>query len=248
MWCSTSRTDMRPRSARTRRPSSSRSPAESPPAGSSSSSSSGSETSARASATRFWTPNGSVPGRRSATSATPSSPSASSARSRSRRSSRSERGSPSSADSDPGARRALGADHDVLDRGQAREQPDALQRARDAQAGQVVRVDAGEGRPAPAHRAARGPHEAADHVEQRGLAGPVGADHADDLAACHVERDVVERGEAAEAHAHLLDPQRDLAVRAHIAPRYVACGVRLIVGGRQSSISRFVRPGQAHWR
>ena len=70
------------------------------------------------------------------------SSSAASARSRSARSSRSERGRPSSADSEAGPRVALGADHHVLEHGQPGEQPDALQRAGDAEPGELVRADA----------------------------------------------------------------------------------------------------------
>ena len=63
---------------------------------------------------------------------------------------------------------------------------------------------------------ASGPHEAADDVEQRRLAGAVGADHADHLAGRDREGDVVERGEPAEAHGDPGDarppPARHLGV------------------------------------
>ena len=77
------------------------------------------------------------PGSRPATSATPSASSASSAAARSARSSRSERGSPSRAEARPARRPALGAGHDVLQRRQPGEEPDALKRAGDAEAGEL---------------------------------------------------------------------------------------------------------------
>ena len=51
-------------------------------------------------------------------------------------------------------------------------------------------------------------HEAADSVDQRGLAGTVRADHPDDLTGADAQRDLVERLQTAEAH-------RDLVGREH---------------------------------
>ena len=45
--------------------------------------------------------------------------------------------------------------------------------------------------------------DAADAVEQRGLAGAVRADQAADLAVADVERDAAQRDDAAEAHRHV---------------------------------------------
>jgi hypothetical protein len=52
-------------------------------------------------------------------------------------------------------------------------------------------------------RAAGGRVDAADQVEDRGLAGAVGADQREDLAALHVEADLVDGQHAAEAHAQV---------------------------------------------
>ena len=49
--------------------------------------------------------------------------------------------------------------------------------------------------------------EPGDHVERGGLAGAVRADQADDLALAHVERDVVQRDDAAEAAREVLRPR-----------------------------------------
>ena len=52
-----------------------------------------------------------------------------------------------------------------------------------------------------------GRREARDDVEQRGLAGAVGPDEAEDLAGPHVERDAVERPDAAEAAGRRRGPR-----------------------------------------
>src|SRR5204862_7337518 len=91
------------------------------------------------------------------------------------------------------------ADHDVLQDGQAGEQPDALERARDAEPGQLLGPGA-QRAAGPADGAPLGPDEAADDVEERGLAGTVGADDPDDPAGSDGERPVVEGHQAAEPH------------------------------------------------
>ena len=69
------------------------------------------------------------------------------------------------------------------------------------------RVDAGEG------------------VEQRGLAGAVGPDDREDLAAVHLQGDVVQRGDAAEAEGDVLDVVDDLA---EVAGVFVSGAVAVI--------------------
>ena len=172
----------------------------SPPAGSSSSSSRGRATSARASATRFWTPYGRLPGkpvggvgdaevveRGQRERAQPPLGAVGA-------------GEPEQRGRDAGPRLALGPDHHVLGRRQPGEQPDALQRAGDPEPGELVRANPVQHGLAEAHAAGVGAHEAADDVEERRLARAVGADHADDLAGRDRQRDVVERRQAAEAH------------------------------------------------
>jgi hypothetical protein len=92
-----------------------------------------------------------------------------------------------------------GPGHDVLEHRHVREQPHALQGARDAEPGQLVRLEAGEGLAAPAERALVGGDEAADDVEQGGLAGAVRADDAEHLVRLDAQRDGVQRRQAAEA-------------------------------------------------
>ena len=185
MWWSTSITAIASPSESISLARSDSSPASSPPAGSSSSSSSGSETSARASATRFCTAYGSVPGRRSATpvAARPCS-APPRARSRSARSSRSERGSRAARSPSRARRKRSAPTITFSSTVSPREQPDSLERPRDPERRQAGRARIRCQRlPAPAERPRVGLDEAADDVEQRRLAGAVGADHPEHLAA-----------------------------------------------------------------
>src|SRR5256885_2196161 len=66
----------------------------------------------------------------------------------------------------------------------------------------------------PAHAAPLGADEAADDVEESGLARAVGSDDADDPAGLDHERQVVERHQATEAHPDAVQRQ---AVHGHHA-------------------------------
>ena len=130
----------------------------------------------------------------------------------------------------------LDADLDVLEGGQRREQPDVLERARDAEVVDLVGLlaqDAGEAVAGP------GGHEhlpllrgvdAGERVEQRRLAGAVGPDDGQDLAAGHRHRDVVEADDAAEAQGDVLDVEDE-----------VGLGVGL--GGGGTHVTTPLRPG-----
>ncbi len=95
-------------------------------------------------------------------------------------------------------RAAVPAHHDVLQRRHLVEEADVLEGARDAQPGDLRREHAGDLATLEADGARRGPVDAGDGVEQRGLAGPVGADQPDDLVLVGVEVDLVDGDEAAE--------------------------------------------------
>ena len=128
--------------------------------------------------------------------------------SRSARSSRSERGSPSSADASPARRAALGARPSRSRARSAREQPDALQRAGDAEAGELRAA----GRRAAARRAsATSPASGATKPQMTlnsvVLPAPLGPMTPTTSPGATVERDVVERGEAAEADGDRVDAQ-----------------------------------------
>ena len=108
-----------------------------------------------------------------------------------------------------GAAAQMRAERDVLEHGHVGHQLDVLEGARDA---------AARRRPAAAapstllaeHRdvAAGRRQHAGDQVEGRALAGAVRADQPDDLARADVEDDVVDRDQAAELLARLLDLQQ----------------------------------------
>ena len=92
----------------------------------------------------------------------------------------------------------VAADEHVLDRRHRAEQADVLERARDA--GAVIRSGrlAVMSLPSNDHLARARLVQPGEHVEERRLAGAVGADDRDDRALRHAEGDVVDGGQAAE--------------------------------------------------
>src|SRR5438046_514955 len=93
------------------------------------------------------------------------------------------------------------ADQNVLDRGHVAEEPDVLERPADAERGDLIGTETDERAALPRHGAGVGGVEAGEDVEQRRLAGAVGADDRGDPT---VEReiDAVDGGEAAEPLGH----------------------------------------------
>ena len=79
------------------------------------------------------------------------------------------------------------AHHHVVDDGEARERPELLECARDAQAAHVVGRETRETRSIQVDRAGVGAIEAADDLEERRFARSVRADDPDQLAGLHVE-------------------------------------------------------------
>ena len=63
------------------------------------------------------------------------------------------------------------------------------------------------------HGAGADPQQSGAHLQEGGLAGPVGADDGDHLAAPHRQVEAGEYGAAAAAHAHAAQPQHDRAER-----------------------------------
>jgi hypothetical protein len=92
-----------------------------------------------------------------------------------------------------------------------REQAEPLQGARDAEAGELVRPDPAQRPALPGDLPGVRSDEAADDVEQRGLAGAVGPDEAEHLAVADVERHGVEGLEAAERDADVAHTEQRLA-------------------------------------
>src|SRR5581483_5221844 len=102
----------------------------------------------------------------------------------------------------------VGADEDVLEHGHRPEQLEVLERAGDPAADHAVLRDAEKALAFEAQLSRVGSVEAGDEVEDGRLAGAVRADQADDLALRHVERDVVDRDDPAEAARDVPDLQQ----------------------------------------
>src|SRR5436190_11285169 len=109
--------------------------------------------------------------------------------------------------------------HDVVEDAHALEQRQVLERARDAQLRDLVRVHLAEGPAAQVDRAFLRLVDAVDAVEHRALACAVRADDGADLVLADVERDVGERLDAAEAEVDVADVEDDVA---SLAPRHHA--------------------------
>ena len=75
--------------------------------------------------------------------------------------------------------------------------PSPAERGGGRRAGDVGAVEA--------HAAFGGLHDAGDHVEERRLAGAVRPDHAQHLAGCDLELDIVEDARAADPEADVLE-------------------------------------------
>ena len=123
---------------------------------------------------------------------------------------------------------SLQTQRDVLDHRHRREQPCVLERPAEAQNGPAVRrlvrhVAAQEENPAGCRS-----HEAADRIEDRGLAGPVGTDETENLALMQLEGCPVNRLHTAEAHHHV-------AEREQLRPRDDLRRLLGLVGGRGAS-------------
>ena len=89
--------------------------------------------------------------------------------------------------------------HDVFENAHPPEDPDILERARDAEAGDGVGLEADEASFPEAHISGRGREHSRDDVKSGRLSRAVGPDQAEHLAAPHLEIERVEREDAAEA-------------------------------------------------
>src|SRR5262249_35046970 len=96
----------------------------------------------------------------------------------------------------------------VVEHGEAGKHARLLERADEAAPGDGVGAPAGDADALVADQAGRRPLKAGDHVERRRFTGAVRADQAGDGAGRHLEADVAERGDAAEAHRDAADLDR----------------------------------------
>ena len=105
----------------------------------------------------------------------------------------------------------MAAEHEVVQHGHALEQGDVLECARYAECRDTARGGLREVVAIDGDAAGIRMVEAADQVEQRGLAGPVGTDHGQHLAAQHVQADARDSLHPTELLGHALDAQLDLS-------------------------------------
>ena len=110
----------------------------------------------------------------------------------------------------------LGCDLEVLVHRHAREHLEALEGAPDPEAGAPVRLEAGDVAPVELHHPLGHLDEAREAVEQRGLAGAVGADERGDAGRGNLQRDAVDRLQPPEG---LGDPSGDQRGGEFVHPR-----------------------------
>jgi hypothetical protein len=129
-------------------------------------------------------------------------------------------------------------DQQVLDHGQLFEELAVLERAADPAARDVVGVAAQERAAVEADVAAGRAVDAADRVEQRGLARAVRADQRDELVVAHAERQPVHGRDLAEADADLVDFEHV------VTPTSAACAGTGAPRGTTAGSRRPTSPGR----
>src|SRR3954468_8180890 len=152
---------------------------------------------------------------------------------------------------DAGAGTHVAANHDVLQRRQVREQADVLEGSRDTRGGDAVGREAGDVACAEIEAAVVGGVHPGEDVEQRGLAGTVRANQAEDLRGLNVEGKLARRLDAAEtlADAPSLEQRRHsrwpagASLRSASSRRLTAEGSR--PAGRNSMISTSASPNSS---
>jgi hypothetical protein len=105
-------------------------------------------------------------------------------------------------------RAAVRTDEHVVEHGHRLEQLHVLERARDPAPDDPVRRRPQQAPAVEVELARIRPVQPRDHVEERGLAGAVRPDQADDLAGVDVERDLVDRDDPAEPARHVADREQ----------------------------------------
>ena len=99
---------------------------------------------------------------------------------------------------------AVGSNDDIVQQRQAGEAADHLEGTADAQAADLVDFLAEHGFAVERRGALGCGEDAAEHIEQCGFAGAVGADDAEDLARVDLETDPADRAQAAERFGQIL--------------------------------------------
>jgi hypothetical protein len=102
----------------------------------------------------------------------------------------------------------VAAEEQVVEHGEVFEQLDVLEGPGQAGPGDAVRLQPGQVAAVEADAALLGPVQARQAVEQRGLAGAVGADDGEQLARPDLEAHRAEGPDAGEAQVQVVDPQQ----------------------------------------
>ena len=134
----------------------------------------------------------------------------------------------------------MGADPDVVEHRKIGKQSDVLEGAADADFGDPVRRPLQDAHAFHQDVAGARLVEPAEAVEERGLAGAVRPDQAEDLALMHVERHAVQRDDAAEHDADVANRKqgmgslRKLCLRHLVRPKSAMGPERPCELGRRS--------------
>src|SRR5215472_3664405 len=104
----------------------------------------------------------------------------------------------------------LAPGHDVIQDAHTLEQRNILERASDAQLGDLVGLELGAILSSEEDPAPRGAAEAADRVHHRCLAGAVGTDNREDFSVVNIEADPVDGLNSAEIDLQILNRQQRL--------------------------------------
>ena len=101
-----------------------------------------------------------------------------------------------------------GADHHVVEDGEARKRAHDLERAADPAPADRARPEPAHGPTAQQDFPAIGDEKSVEHVEERGLAGAVGPDDAEDLVLANREAHVAQRLQSEKGLGHLADDEQ----------------------------------------
>ena len=107
---------------------------------------------------------------------------------------------------------AVEAGAQVFHHGEQAEDAAVFRHIADAEAGELVRRQPGDGIAVEHHRAVARPHQAHDGLQRRALADAVAAEEADHLAGADLERDAVQDMALAVIGVHVLDQDQRHAI------------------------------------
>ena len=99
-------------------------------------------------------------------------------------------------------------DLDIVQNGHAFEESDVLEGARDPQLGALMRLQGGDVAPVEEDLSVAGRVDAADAIEDAGLASTVGANDGEKITGMHLKADAGKGGHATKAQVQIVQPQQ----------------------------------------